>query len=105
MENNSLLLCETASVSELTSRAVRAVVNGDIDPITAHINISRMEAAIKAFKDNEEIRDITLRELSQYGKSHQFGIAGWKKPRSVSNTIMRIAVTVSYMICTQLLNP
>lgn len=32
-----------------------------------------MEAAIKAFKDNEEIRDITLRELSQYGKSHQFG--------------------------------
>ena len=66
MENNSLLLCETASVSELTSRAVRAVVNGDIDPITAHINISRMEAAIKAFKDNEEIRDITLRELSKY---------------------------------------
>lgn len=73
MENNSLLLCETASVSELTSRAVRAVVNGDIDPITAHINISRMEAAIKAFKDNEEIRDITLRELSKYGKLHQFG--------------------------------
>ena len=73
MENNSLLLCETASVSELTARAVRAVVNGDIDPITAHVNISRMEAAIKAFKDNEEIRDITLRELSKYGKSHQFG--------------------------------
>ena len=73
MENNSLLLCETVSVSELTARAVRAVVNGDIDPITAHVNISRMEAAIKAFKDNEEIRDITLRELSKYGKSHQFG--------------------------------
>ena len=61
MENNSLLLCETASVSELTSRAVRAVVNGDIDPITAHINISRMEAAIKAFKDNVRISLLNTR--------------------------------------------
>ena len=32
-----------------------------------------MENAIKQFKDDTQVRDITLRELSKYGKSHQFG--------------------------------
>lgn len=59
--------------AEMAGRAISSVLNGEVDPITAHINISRMEAAIKLYKENADVRDITLRELSKYGKSHQFG--------------------------------
>ncbi len=71
--NQVILLRESTPAAELAARAISSVVNGEIDPITAHINISRMEAAIKLYKDNAGVRDITLRELSKYGKSHQFG--------------------------------
>lgn len=73
METQVTLIRETAPASELAARAISSVVNGEVDPITAHINISRMEAAIKLYKENTDVRDITLRELSKYGKSHQFG--------------------------------
>lgn len=53
--------------------AVSAVVNGEVDPIKAHINVSRMEAAIKLYKDNTDVRRITLDELAKYGKSATFG--------------------------------
>ena len=69
----SILLQESATIADLANRAVLAIIDGEIDPITAHINISRMEAAIKAVKDNPEVKDITLRELAKYGKKHAFG--------------------------------
>lgn len=71
--SNILLIRETTPVCELADRAISAVVDGVVDPITAWINISRMEAAIKKFKDNDQVRDISLRELSKYGKKHQLG--------------------------------
>lgn len=61
------------SAAEMAEMAVSAVVNGDIDPIEAHISVSRMEAAIKLYKDNEDVRRITLDELSKYGKTATFG--------------------------------
>lgn len=70
---NAILLRETRSVAELSQGAINAIVEGYIDPITAHINLSRLETAIKQIKDNGEVRDITLRELSKYGKRQSFG--------------------------------
>ena len=61
------------SAAEMAEMAVSAVVNGDIDPIKAHISVSRMEAAIKLYKDNEDVRRITLDELAKYGKTATFG--------------------------------
>lgn len=57
----------------MAEMAISAVVNGDIDPIKAHISVSRMEAAIKLYKDNEDVRRITLDELAKYGKTATFG--------------------------------
>lgn len=68
-----ILLLNTKSAAEMAEMAVSAVVNGDIDPIKAHINVSRMEAAIKLYKDNDDVRRITLDELSKYGKTATFG--------------------------------
>ena len=61
------------SAAEMAEMAISAVVNGDIDPITAHIAVSRMEAAIKLYRDNEDVRRITLDELDKYGKAATFG--------------------------------
>lgn len=68
-----ILSLNMKSAAEMAEMAVSAVVNGDIDPITAHIAVSRMEAAIKLYRDNEDVRRITLDELDKYGKAATFG--------------------------------
>ena len=73
MESNIQLLRETAPVGELANRAISAVVDGYVDPITAWCNIRRMKAAIELFEKDTQVMDITQRELSKYGKRHQFG--------------------------------
>lgn len=67
------LLRETAGVAVLAQNAIQAVLEGEVDPITAHINVSKMELAIKQFKADERVRDVTLRELWKYGKKQSFG--------------------------------
>lgn len=73
MESNIQLLRETAPIGELADRAIAAVVEGHVDPVTAWINIRRMKAAIELFEKDERVRDIALRELSKYGPRQQFG--------------------------------
>ena len=73
MENNIQLLRETAPVGELANRAISAVVEGYVDPITAWCNLRRVKAAIELFEKDSQVMDITQRELSKYGKRHQFG--------------------------------
>lgn len=68
-----ILLRTTTPVSEMAQKAIDAIVNGVVDPITAHINICRLEAAIKAFKDDPQVKAITLNEFEKYGKKHTFG--------------------------------
>lgn len=71
--NDIVLLRETQSVAELANNAISAIADGNIDPITAHINLSRMEAAIQQVKSDDRVKDITLRELAKYGKKQTFG--------------------------------
>ena len=68
-----VLLRETQTIAQLSQQAINAITEGIIDPITAHINLSRMEAAIKQVKDNGQVKEITLRELAKYGKKQSFG--------------------------------
>lgn len=71
--NDIVLLRETRSVAELANNAISAIADGNIDPITAYINLSRMEAAIQQVKADDRVKDITLRELAKYGKKQTFG--------------------------------
>lgn len=68
-----ILLRQTQSIQALANMAINAVLEGEVDPITAHINVSKIEAAIKAYKEHPDVRDITLRELAKYGKKQSFG--------------------------------
>lgn len=71
--NQPILLRETATIAELANHAINAVREGEVDPITAHINVSRMEAAIKKFKEHPDVKRTTLIELAKYGSKHTFG--------------------------------
>ena len=68
-----ILLRQTQPIQALANMAINAVLEGEVDPITAHINVSKMEAAIKAYKEHPDVMDITLRELAKYGKKQSFG--------------------------------
>jgi len=67
------LIQDTRPVADIVSAAVARIKDGGIDPIVAHCNLARMERAIKQVRDNADVRDITLRELSKYGKRQSFG--------------------------------
>ena len=73
MREDVQILRESTTPSVLAQNAIQAVVDGEIDPIVAHINVSKMEQAIKTFKSDERVRGITLRELWKYGKKQSFG--------------------------------
>ena len=64
---------EAVPAQVMADRLVEAVVEGQINPIEAHIKISRIEDAIQSYKGNDRIRDLTLQELAKYGKKQQFG--------------------------------
>lgn len=68
-----VLIQETQPIADIVSTAVGQIKDGAVDPIVAHCNLSRMENAIKAIKGDKDVRDITLRELSKYGKRQAFG--------------------------------
>lgn len=67
------LIRDTQPVGDIVAGAVDIIKNGEIDPLVAFCNITRMERAIKAIKADDDVRDITLRELAKYGKSQRFG--------------------------------
>lgn len=71
--SNIQLLREVASPATLAQTAIDAVIGGEVDPIVAHINVSKMEAAIRQFKADDRVLEITLRELAKYGKRQSFG--------------------------------
>ena len=70
----ALLVRDATPVATMAQNAINAVINGEVDPIIAHINISKMEAAIKAYKDHPQIKALTLAEFEKHGtKRKTFG--------------------------------
>lgn len=80
MEAQVMLLRESTPAAELAARAISSVVNGEVDPITAHINISRMEAAIKLFKENPTCATSRCGSLPNTANRTSSGTAGWRRP-------------------------
>lgn len=56
------------SVAEMVANAKNVVLSGDIDPLTAYINIQKMAKAIEEYGKDKDIRRVTLEALELYGK-------------------------------------
>ena len=68
MSKRYLIIQDTRSVSDIVESAVSNIVEGNIDPMQAYAVLTTFELAIVKIKDNKQVRDICLRELSKYGK-------------------------------------
>lgn len=65
---NALIIQDTRSVKEIVESAVYNIVEGYINPMEAYAILTSFERAIAKIKDNAQVRDICLRNLSKYGK-------------------------------------
>lgn len=63
----------TQDVEAIASKAIDAVLEGEINPIEAHISVAKMEQFTKMYRADDRIRDVTLAELAKYGKKQSFG--------------------------------
>ena len=68
MSKQYLIIQDTRSVADIVESAVSNIVEGNIDPMQAYAVLTTFERAIAKIKDNMQVRDICLRELSKYGK-------------------------------------
>lgn len=68
MSKQYLIIQDTRSVADIVESAVSNIVEGNIDPMQAYAVLTTFERAIANIKDNMQVRDICLRELSKYGK-------------------------------------
>lgn len=67
-EGEILIIQDTRCIEDIVNSAVMNIVDGNIDPLQAYAVLTTFERAIAKIKDNEQVRDICLRELSKYGK-------------------------------------
>lgn len=63
-----VLLSNPTSVAEMVANAKEVVLSGDIDPITAFVNIQKMAKAIETYSKDKDIRRVTLDALQLYGQ-------------------------------------
>lgn len=63
-----ILLSNPTSVAEMVANAKEVVLSGNIDPLTAYINIQKMAKAIEEYGKDKDIRRVTLEALELYGK-------------------------------------
>lgn len=63
-----ILLNNPTSVAEMVANAKEVVLSGNIDPLTAYINIQKMAKAIDEYNKDKDIRRVTLNALELYGQ-------------------------------------
>lgn len=73
MKDEILQIRNTVKPSIIAKQAIRAVVDGNTDPLTVWMNLQRFKVAIKYFESDNRVFDAVSKELSKYGESQRFG--------------------------------
>lgn len=68
-KQQQLIIQDTRSVADIVASARNNIIEGNIDPMQALAVLTSFERAIEQVKNDPQVRDICLRELSKYGKS------------------------------------
>lgn len=67
-EKQQLIIQDTRSVADIVASVRDNIIEGNIDPMQALAVLTSFERAIEQVKNDPQVRDICLRELSKYGK-------------------------------------
>lgn len=71
METTEEIIKAPISIPEAIQKAKAYILSGEVDPLEMWANMSRYEKMFKAVKDDPQVKDYALRELSKYGSGHQ----------------------------------
>lgn len=65
---NQLIIQDTRSVADIVASVRTNIIEGNINPMDAYAVLTSLAMAIEQVKNDPQVRDICLRELSKYGK-------------------------------------
>jgi hypothetical protein len=65
---NQLIIQDTRSVADIVVSVRTNIIEGNINPMDAYAVLTSLAMAIEQVKNDPQVRDICLRELSKYGK-------------------------------------
>lgn len=68
-KKQQLIIQDPRNIADIVASAIYNIIEGYINPMEAYEVLTKYEKAIAQIKDNPQVRDICLRELSKYGKS------------------------------------
>lgn len=71
MEQAEEIIRVPITVPEAVQKAKAYILSGEVNPLEMWANMSRYEKMFKAVKDDPQVKDYALRELSKYGSGHQ----------------------------------
>lgn len=68
-KKQQLIIQDPRTIADIVASATNNIIEGYINPMEAYAVLTAYEKAIAQIKDNPQVRDICLRELSKYGKN------------------------------------
>lgn len=71
METTEQIIKAPISIPEAIQKTKAYILSGEVDPLEMWADMSRYEKIFKAVKDDPQVKDYALRELSKYGSGHQ----------------------------------
>lgn len=67
-KKQQLIIQDTRTIADIVASATKNIIEGNIDPLQALAVLTSFERAIEQIKNEPQVRDICLKELSKYGK-------------------------------------
>ncbi|MBQ5844229.1 MAG: hypothetical protein IIW52_05180 [Alistipes sp.] len=67
-KKQQLIIQDPRTIADIVASATTNIIEGNIDPLQALAVLTSFERAIEQIKNEPQVRDICLRELSKYGK-------------------------------------
>lgn len=65
------LIRDDIPVSKYSAQAIAAIVEGEVNPLTAYLNMSKFAKVADAVLKNKEVKDLALNELEKYGSEQR----------------------------------
>ena len=93
MEHSIQLLTDPQSVSEYARQAVAAIIDGEIDPLIAFVNLSKAKRVIDEVVKHEEVLRLATDYVEAHGSNREMQIG------DCSAKIGEAGVSYDYSVC------
>lgn len=71
MANALQLIRDDVKIADYTKNAVDAIVNGEVNPLTAYLNLAKHVKVCDSIIKDERVKSLAIAELEKYGKDQR----------------------------------